>query len=303
MTARGTPPLRLCGTLAIVGLGLFAANPTPAVASDQPAATAEPPIPPPLAVPRRSGEITLDGALRDPGWQGAAVIDQFFETFPGDNTEPIARTVAHLTYDDHYVYIGIHAFDPHPEAIRAPFVERDAIVGTDDNVAVFLDTRNDRRSALELRVNPRGDQADAVYDDGTGNEDFSPDVFYDTAARITADGWTAEYRIPFSSLRYPKQPEVHWGILIWRNYPRDQRYAFHSSPIPRGSNCGICRSRELVGLTGLPSGGHYVAAPYVTGKRVDEPGGDLGTTLSRSSESSAAARSPCWWPRTAAAAA
>jgi hypothetical protein len=230
-------------------------------------------------VPRATAEIVVDGALGDPGWQNAAVIDQFFETFPADNTEPPAKTVAYLTYDDKYFYIGIHAYDPHPEAIRAPFVERDNVIGTDDNVAVFLDTRNDRRSALELRVNPRGDQGDAIYDDGSGNEDFSPDVFYDTAARITDDGWTAEYRIPFSSLRYEHKDEVKWGILVWRNYPRDQRYGIHSSPIPRGSNCWICRSRELTGLTDLPSGGHYVAAPYATGRRLDQPRGALGTPL------------------------
>ena len=230
-------------------------------------------------MPRLTGEITLDGALDEPAWQQAAVIDQFFETFPADNTEPPVKTVAYLAYDDHYFYIGIHAFDPNPAAIRAPYVERDAVIGTDDNVAVFLDTRNDRRSAIELRVNARGNQGDAVYDDGTGNEDFAPDTFYDTAAKITSDGWTAEYRIPFSSLRYPKQDEIKWGILVWRNYPRDQRYGIHSSPIPRGSNCWICRSRELTGFTDLPAGGHYVVAPYATGRRVDEASGALGTSL------------------------
>lgn len=237
------------------------------------------PIPPPLAVPRATGAIHVDGRLDEPAWRDAAVIDTFYETYPADNTEPPVRTVAYLTYDDHAFYIGIHAYDPDPKAIRAPFVERDNIVGTDDNVAVFLDTRNDRRSAIELRVNPRGDQADAVYNDATGNEDFSPDFFYDTAARITADGWTAELAIPFSSLRYPEKADVHWGILIWRNYPRDQRYFLHSSPVPRGSNCWICRARELTGLTDLPAGGHWVAAPFVTAHRDDAATGGLGSPL------------------------
>jgi uncharacterized protein DUF5916 len=281
------PPLRprrgLLFGLALAASALLALPPA-ALAQDaaSPAPTpapAAPPIPPPLPVPRLNGQITLDGDLSEPAWQSAAVVDQFFETFPADNAEPAVKTLAYLTYDDRYFYIGIHAFDPHPEAIRAPYVERDAVIGTDDNVAVFLDTRNDRRSALELRVNPRGIQGDAIYDDGTGNEDFAPDSFYDTAAKVTADGWTAEYRIPFSSLRYPKQDDVKWGILIWRNYPRDQRYAYHSSPIPRGSNCWICRSRELTGFKDLPAGGHYVAAPYATGRRVDELEGDLGGSL------------------------
>jgi hypothetical protein len=238
-----------------------------------------PAIGPPLAVPRAAGRITIDGKLDDPAWQQAAVLDTFYETYPGDNTEPKAKTVVYLTYDDSNFYVGIHAFDPDPAKIRAPFVERDNVIGTDDNVAVFLDTRNDRRSAVELRVNPRGNQADAIYNDGTGNEDFSPDFFYDTAAQLTGDGWTAEMRIPLSSLRYPKRAENRWGILIWRNYPRDQRYAIYSSPQPRGSNCLICVSREITGLTGLPGGGHFVGAPYVTGQRLGEPTAGLGSPL------------------------
>jgi Domain of unknown function (DUF5916)/Carbohydrate family 9 binding domain-like len=244
-----------------------------------PAAAATPAVGPPLPVPRAGGKIAVDGKLDDAAWQQAAVLDSFYETYPADNTEPKAKTVVYLTYDEHSFYVGIHAFDPQPGMIRAPFVARDNIVGTDDNVAVFLDTRNDRRSAVELRVNPRGNQADAVYNDNSGNEDFSPDFFYDTAAQLTADGWTAEMRIPLSSLRYPKQVENHWGILVWRNYPRDQRYQIHSSPIARGSNCWICQSRELTGLTGLPGGGHLVAAPYVNGQRLGEPGSGPGSPL------------------------
>jgi hypothetical protein len=250
-----------------------------AILSGTPLTAQTPPVGPPLTVPRAAGKIAMDGKLDDAAWRQAAVLDTFFETYPADNTEPKAKTVVYLTYDETYFYIGVHAFDPEPGQIRAPFVERDNVVGTDDNVAIFLDTRNDRRSAIELRVNPRGNQADAVYNDGTQNEDFSPDFFYDTAAQITGDGWTAEMRIPLSSLRYPKLAENRWGILVWRNYPRDQRYAFHSSPIARGSNCWICQARELTGLTGLPGGGHFVAAPYVTGQRLGEPRDGLGSPL------------------------
>jgi hypothetical protein len=253
---------------------------TLALLSTGPLAAAEAPsVGPPLKVPRAAGRIAVDGKLDDAAWQQAAVLDTFYETYPADNTEPKVKTVVYLTYDEHDFYIGIHAFDPEPEKIRAPFVERDNVIGTSDNVAVFLDTRNDRRSAIELRVNPRGNQTDAVYNDDSGNEDLSPDFFYDTAAQITEDGWTAEMRIPFSSLRYPKAEENHWGILVFRNYPREQRYSIQSSPISRGSNCTICQSRELTGLIGLPGGGHFVAAPYVTGQRLGEPRDGLGSAL------------------------
>src|SRR5439155_19731786 len=107
---------------------------------------------------------------------------------------------------------------------------------TDDKIAGVLYTRNDNRVGLELRVNPRGIQGDGFFNDANSNDDFSPDFFYDTAAKLDSGGWSAEYRIPFSSLRYAHTDPPTWNILICRNYPREFRYAFHSAPIPRDSN-------------------------------------------------------------------
>jgi hypothetical protein len=247
------------------------------------AVAAAPPDLPPIAVHRTAGPIRVDGNLSDPGWKDAAVIDQFWETQPGDNIPPKVTTRAFIAYDAKYLYIGIDARDPDPSKIRAPYVDRDQILGTDDNIAVFLDTRNDRKAAVELRVNPRGIQGDASWNDATFTEDFSPDFFYDTAAQITATGWTAEYRIPFSSLRYPKGDLQTWGIQIWRNYPRDNRYFIHSNPIPRGSNCGLCHIRSITGLTGLPEGGHLVVAPYATARQEARPADGPGSRLENDS--------------------
>src|SRR5216683_2691426 len=175
-----------------------------------------PPPPPPITIHRAEGAIKIDGDLSDPGWKNAATIDKFYETSPSDNIPAKIRTVAYLTYDDRAFYIGVRCDDPEPNKIRAPYVDRDNVIGTDDNIAVFIDTRNDKRTAMELRVNPRGIQGDGIFNDANGGtEDFSPDFFYDTAAKIDASGWSAEYRIPFSSLRYPDRDVQTWNILIW----------------------------------------------------------------------------------------
>jgi len=253
---------------AAVLLVLLAAS---AAGGDEPA--------PPLTVRRTPGEIRLDGDLSDPGWKGAAVLDQFWETQPGDNVPPRAKTTAWVAYDDRNLYVALRCEDPDPSRIRAPFVERDDIVGTDDNVAVFLDTRGDGLTAVELRVSPAGQQGDAVFNDASQNEDFSPDFFYDTAARVADFGWAAEMRIPFSSLRYPRRDAQEWRILVWRNYPRDYRYFIHSRPIPRGSDCLVCHAQPMVGLTGLPTSGGLVLAPYASGQDVATaaaPGEPLG---------------------------
>src|SRR5687767_4925712 len=202
--------LRSLAALFSLALSVAAAAQTP------PAPAPAPSAPPPMNVPRTNEAITLDGALGDPAWQTAAVIDQFYETSPSDNIPAKIKTTAYITYDSRYFYIGIKADDPEPAKIRAPFVDRDGVIGTDDNIAIFLDTRNDKRSAIELRVNPRGIQADGIFNDANGNEDFSPDFFYDTAAQITSEGWTAEFRIPFNSLRYSSADPQTWNILVWR---------------------------------------------------------------------------------------
>jgi len=250
--------------------------------------------PPPQQLTAATGQIDVDGDLNDAGWKGALTFDKFYETSPGNNIPAKVKTTVFLAYDDTYFYIGIKADDPQPSSIRAPFVERDQVIGTDDNIAVFLDASNDKRSALELRVNPRGIQADGIFDDASGSEDFSPDFFYDTAAKITSEGWQAEYRIPLTTLRYPKTDPQTWGILIWRNYPRDFRYAFHSAPIERGSNCFICHTHELTGITQLPSSHHLVIAPFATGSYLSHR--DFGETDYRGKSDASAGVDVKWNP-------
>src|SRR5687767_10096954 len=133
------------------------------------------PSPAPLSASRRAAEITLDGDIGDPGWGQATRIDTFYETVFGDDRPPHVATVAWVTYDDEAFWFAVRCDDPDPARIRAPYVDRDLVIGNQDNVALFLDTRNDRRSAQEFRVNPRGIQSDGVFNDANFNEDFSPD--------------------------------------------------------------------------------------------------------------------------------
>jgi hypothetical protein len=225
------------------------AGPAHAASSVTPAAGAS--IRP--ALPRATAAVIVDGDPRDTAWQQALLIDDFYETAFGDNRKPTVRTAARLMYDDRYLYVAIECDDPEPSRIRAPYVDRDNVFGDQDNFVVFLDPHNDRRAAHEFRVNPRGIQGDGIYYDADGSEDFGPDFYFDSAARLTPRGWTAELRIPFSSLRYPRADPQTWGLLLWRNYPRDYRYLIYSSPLPRNSNCLLCHSTEIAGLTRLPS--------------------------------------------------
>jgi hypothetical protein len=230
----------------------------------------------PIHITRAQGPITIDGDLSDPGWKNAVRLDKWYETNVSDNGEPKVKSVGYLTYDSHFLYAAFELFD-NPKDIRSPYNDRDHIGGnTDDYAGIILDTRNDRRTAILFLANARGIQYDAASDDSTG-EDSSPDYFWDAATKITKDGWILEMRIPFSTLRYENRNPPEWGIMLYRNWPRDRRYQMFTNRLPRGTNCFICNRRPLVGLQDLPPGGHLVAAPYVTAREIGETRDGLGT--------------------------
>jgi hypothetical protein len=235
--------------------------------------------PPPetLQVTRAAGAITVDGALDDLGWQGVPAVEVWYETNPGDNTPPRVKNSGYLAYDDKFFYAGFVFEDADPRTIRAPYGDRDSIGSSLDYGGVILDTRDTRRTAILFLANPRGIQYDAVTDDASG-EDSSPDFYWDSAGRITDRGWTLEIRIPFSSLRYSKADPQKWGVMLYRNHPRDFRYQYFSTRLPKGGSCFICRSNALEGLQGLPSAGGIVLAPYANGTQAweaPEGGGEL----------------------------
>jgi hypothetical protein len=232
---------------------------------------------PQLAIARTSGPIELDGSLDDAGWQGALVVDRFYEIDPGDNVEPKVATRALLAYDERFLYVGLEMTDPEPGRIRAPVTDRDAGLTSGDYAGILVDSRNDGKTAQEFLANPRGVQYDLVWSDIAG-EDFAPDFYWESAARITATGWNLELKIPFSSLRYAGDAPT-FGILLFRNYPRDFRYQIASVPVPRETDCLICNAAQLAGLSGLPRGAHWVAAPYVAGDQTERAEGGPGSAL------------------------
>ncbi|HWW83503.1 MAG TPA: DUF5916 domain-containing protein [Vicinamibacterales bacterium] len=220
-----------------------------------------------IHIGRANGPITVDGDLSDAGWIGATRIEKWYETNPGDNIDPKVHSLGLLTYDDRYFYAGFEFDDPNPAAIRAPLGDHDNVPSFTDYGGVIIDTRGDGQRAMMMLASPRGIQYDAISDDASG-EDPSPDFFWDAAARVTSHGWTLEIRIPFSSLRYRNVDPQTWGILLYRNYPRDFRYQMFSARLPRDSNCFICHRNPLIGIEHLPKGGHVVAAPYVNTNQI-----------------------------------
>src|SRR5437870_10221070 len=133
---------------------------------------------------------------------------------------------------------------------------------------IFLDSYHDRRTGYEFGVNPSGVKLDAqIYNDG--NEDFAWDAVWDVATRVDSLGWTAEFRIPLSQLRYGRERSHTFGLTIDRDlYRYSQRVSW---PLFRQSKAGfVSQFGEISGLVDLEAPRRLEAAPYVVTKNVSE---------------------------------
>jgi hypothetical protein len=225
------------------------------------------------AFPVAPGErIRIDGRLDEAVWRNTPPYDRFWDVSPEDGRPARVKTEARFAYDRDALYVAVWAHDPDPSRIRAPFARRDNVLADQDMVVLFVDPVGNRKFAHFFRVNPRGSIGDGLFNEDTLNEDFSPDLEFDVATGRFEGGWTAELRIPFSSLRYTEPPSAAWSVLVWRNFPREQRYAMASSPLPRVQTCFLCLNEPLTGLE-VPPARHLALTPNVTVRGVRDRDG------------------------------
>ena len=205
----------------------------------------------------------IDGKDDDVVWQTATPIRGFRGFDPKEDGDPSFPTEAKVAYDAENIYVFTRMFDPHPDSIVSLLSRRD-VKTQSEQVKVMIDSYHDRRTAYEFAVNPAGVKRDYYeYDDS--REDITWDAVWDVGTRIDSLGWTAEFKIPLSQLRYPRAAEHTFGIMIMRDIVR--RSERDSWPIYRRSKSGIASQfGEVSGLRGLGSPHRLEIAPYVVAK-------------------------------------
>ena len=214
----------------------------------------------------------IDGRDDDDVWHNATVIERFRVFSPRENGEPSFRTAARVAYDARNLYVFVRAFDPSPDSIRALLTRRDA-ESRSDEIIVAVDAYHDRRTAFHFAVNPVGVKRDvAVQDDG--NDDNSWDAVWDAGARIDSLGWTAEFRIPLSQLRYAAAPSHVFGFALARVISRTNEQV--AWPVLRPSRSAIVSQfGDLIGLVGLASPRRAEIAPYLVTSTANVPRGGV----------------------------
>ena len=161
---------------------------------------------------------TLDGKTDDPAWQNAQIIDQFLQYEPNEGTESRFRTEARVTYDDRNLYVLARMYDPAPDSIISILSRRDVRTAS-EQLKLVIDSYNDKKTGYEFIVNPAGVKRDfSVSNDN--DEDASWDGVWDVATKIDSLGWVAEFRIPFSQIRFAPGAEHTFGLIIGRDVAR-----------------------------------------------------------------------------------
>lgn len=210
----------------------------------------------------------IDGRDDDAVWKNATPITGFRVFDPKENGDPTFATEAKIGYDKQNLYVFTRMYDPHPDSIVALLSRRD-VKTQSEQIKVMIDSYHDRRTGYEFATNPAGVKRDYyTYDDS--QEDITWDAVWDVATTIDSLGWTAEFRIPLSQIRYPRAAEHTFGIMIMRDIVRTSER--DSWPVYRRSIRGISSQfGDLTGLRGLGSPHRLEVAPYVVAKNVGVP--------------------------------
>ena len=160
----------------------------------------------------------IDGKDDDAVWKKAPAYSDFLEFQPTEGKAPRFKTEFKAAYDDRNLYVFVRAYDPHPDSIMAALTRRD-IRGSADQLKIMVDSYHDRRSGFEFAVSPSGVKRDyAMYNDS--QEDDTWDGIWDVGTRIDSLGWTAEFKVPFSQLRYANMKDHVFGLGVWRDIER-----------------------------------------------------------------------------------
>ncbi len=263
-------------------------------AAAAPGSVATPPAEPPLAQARPAGEVTpvMDGnVLGDPAWTSIEPLTDFWQTVPDAGAPASQRTEVRILFTDTTLYFGVICFDEDPSGIVVSESRRDSPLDNTDSFQIILDTYLDRQNGFVFGTNPNGLEYDGqVTNEGEGGRGpgrgqgsslggFNPNWngTWTVNAVLGDFGWSAEFAIPFSTLRYDRKSTRAWGMNFQRNIRRRNEQAFWS-PLSRQFN--LYRLSQAGTLAGLepPRQRNLQILPYVRGDATEAPALDVERT-------------------------
>mgnify|MGYP001157367659 FL=1 len=218
-----------------------------------------------------SDEIEIDGLMSEGVWARAPIATDFVQMQPDEGKPATERTEAWIVYDESALYVAIRAHESEPSEIRGQLTRRDdSNELLSDQLAVGIDSYFDKRTAFLFMVNPVGVQTDIYMFDDV-QQDIGWDAVWDVATSRDEEGWTAEFRIPFSQLRFNKAESQTWGINFVRGIARKGEMNMWA-PASMREMALVSRFGELRGLRGIRTPGRVELLSYSMARLRRAPG-------------------------------
>jgi len=210
------------------------------------------------SVPNESAP-KIDGILDDTAWDAVDWATDFIENQPDNGTPPTEQTKFKVIYDDKNIYFAFRCFDAEPDKIEQRLSRRDGFEG--DFVEVNIDSYHDQRTAFSFTVTAAGVKGDEFVSENGHNWDSSWNPIWYAKSQVDDQGWTAEFRIPLSQLRFSSEQEQVWGLQATRRYFRTEERSVWQH-ILANSPGWVSEFGHLKGLIGLQPQKQLEIQPY-----------------------------------------
>jgi len=208
--------------------------------------------------------IKVDGLLDEPIWENAPEASHFIQLQPEKGNPASERTIVKILFDDRYIYFGFWCYDTEPEKIAARMTKRDTDIRSDDSVYILLDTFHDRRTCYYVCTNLLGTQWDGRITENGRTFDSTWDGIWKSAAQRTDFGWTAEFAVELSSIKYEPGEGKTWGLNLGRGIPRKLEFSFWTGPLE--SAYKVSQFGELKGLNLKKAEKKFQIIPHIVAK-------------------------------------
>src|SRR3989449_1751413 len=221
----------------------------------------------------------MDGRLTDPAWLEATPVTGFVQRELHEGAPVTERTEVRIVTDGQALYVGAWLYDSAPAGIVAGEQVRDGDISKSDYFGILLDTYHDRQNGFVFTTTPAGIEYDAqVVNEGEGGGIQLPgqtramagslggfnlnwDGTWTVATSVDSAGWYAEFRIPFTTLRYGAGEQQTWGLNLVRSIRRKNEEAFWSFVPRQFSLMKVSRAGTLQGVQ-VPSRRVWTVTPY-----------------------------------------
>ena len=219
----------------------------------------------------------MDGILDELVWQDAVPATDFIQREPYQGQKATERTEIRVLYDDKAIYFGVWAYDREPEKLIINHLEQDFTHQDDDSVAFYIDTFNDDRNSFGFYINPAGAKREMQSVDEGRIQIIEWEDVWEVKTQITDEGWFAEVRIPFKSLRFSEDQIQTWGINFQRRIRRRNEQAF-LGPMPRRFIAFVMSyAGDLKGLEDIPREPNFKLKSYLSSDFRNLEGDDFDT--------------------------